>query len=194
MATATATAVREKPATQVITGVVRLSFANIWEPKSINGSEPKYSVCLLVDKTDTATVNKIKAAMGAATAEGVTKFGAKFKGKLKLPLRDGDEERADDENYAGHYFINANSKQAPDIVDAAREPIEDEDKVYSGCYARASINFFPFDTNGNKGVAVGLNGLQKVKDGSRLSGRRANAAEDFDDGFEPEYADDDFMG
>jgi len=190
----TGTAVRERPATQVITGVTRLSYANIWEPKAINGSDPKYSVCLLIEKEDAATLKKIRIAIDAAAQAGVTKFGAKFKGKLKLPLRDGDEERADDENYAGHYFINANSKDAPDIVDVAREPIDDEDKVYSGCFARASISFYPFDTNGNKGIAVGLNGLQKIKDGERLSGRRTSAAEDFDDDFEPEYDDDNFLG
>lgn len=119
------------------------------------------------------------AAVDAAIKEGVAKFGGKVppKGALKLPLRDGDAER-DDEAYKGAYFVNANSTTAPQIVDKAVQPILDRAEVYSGCYARVSINFYAFNTNGNKGIACGLGNIQKVRDGEPLSGR-TSAADDF---------------
>ena len=169
--------------TKVITGVVRLSYANVWEPKSINGGAPKYSVSLIIPKSDTKTITKIQAAIEAAYKEGE----AKLKGNgrsvpalsvLKTPLRDGDTERPDDEAYADAYFINANSASAPGIVDADRQPIIDRSEVYSGVYGRASINFYAFNSNGNKGIACGLNNLQKIKDGEPLGGK-SRAEDDF---------------
>ena len=147
--------------TKVITGVnTRWSYANVWDPKSINGGTPKYSVSLIIPKSDTATVNKIKAAIQAAYEEGESKL--KGNGKtvpalsiLKTPLRDGDLERPDDEAYKNAYFINANSGTAPGIVDADRQPILDRSEVYSGVYGRASINMYAFNSNGNRGIACG---------------------------------------
>ena len=170
--------------TKVITGVnTRWSYANVWDPKSINGGAPKYSVSLIIPKSDTATVNKIKAAIQAAYEEGEGKL--KGSGKtvpalsvLKTPLRDGDLERPDDEAYANSYFVNANSATAPGIVDADRQPILDRSEVYSGVYGRASINFYAFNSNGNKGIACGLNNLQKIKDGEPLGGK-SRAEDDF---------------
>ncbi len=168
-----------KNTTKVVTGIVRLSYANVWEPVSINGSKPKYSVSLIIPKDDTKTVNEINAAIDAAIKEGASKFGGKIPSKaaLKLPLRDGDEER-DDEAYRGCYFINANSPTAPQIVDRSVNPILDRSEVYSGCYARVSINFYAFNSNGNRGIACGLGNIQKVKDGPALGGR-SSAADDF---------------
>ena len=151
--------------TKVITGVnTRWSYANVWEAKSINGGKPKFSVSLIIPKDDTATVNKIKAAIQSAYEEGQSKL--KGNGKtvptlsiIKTPLRDGDLERPDDEAYAGCYFINANSASAPGIVDSDRQPVIDRSEVYSGVYGRASINFYAFNSNGNKGIACGLNNL-----------------------------------
>ena len=97
---------------------------------------------------------------------------------IKTPLRDGDLERPDDEAYANSYFINANSAAAPGIVDADRQPIIDRSEVYSGVYGRASINFYAFNSNGNKGIACGLNNLQKIKDGEPLGGK-SRAEDDF---------------
>ena len=179
--------------TKVITGVnTRWSYANVWDPKSINGGAPKYSVSLIIPKSDTATVAKIKAAIQAAYEEGQSKL--KGNGKtvpalsvLKTPLRDGDAERPDDEAYADSYFINANSGTAPGIVDADRQPILDRSEVYSGVYGRASINFYAFNSNGNKGIACGLNNLQKIKDGEPLGGK-SRAEDDFDT-----EEDDDFL-
>ena len=141
---------------KVITGMnTRLSYFHGWEPVSINGGAEKYSVSVLIPKDDTATVNAINAAVDAAIEDGIAKFGGKKPNKaaIKLPLRDGDAER-DDEAYKGHYFINANSNTAPQIVDRAVKPILDRSEVYSGCYARVSLNFYAFNSNGNKGIAA----------------------------------------
>ena len=171
--------------TKVITGVnTRWSYVNAWEPKSINGGAPKYSVSLIIPKSDTKTIQKIQAAIQAAYEEGQGKLKGNGKSVpalsvLKTPLRDGDAERPDDEAYADSYFVNANSGTAPGIVDADRNPIIDRSEVYSGVYGRASINFYAFNSNGNKGIACGLNNLQKIRDGEPLGGK-SRAEDDFD--------------
>ena len=164
--------------TNVITGLVRLSYANVWEPKSINGGDPRYSCSIIIPKSDVETVSAINAAIECAVKEGVGKFGGKIppKGVLKPPLRDGDTER-DDEAYAGCWFVNANSRTAPQIVDKHVRPILDRSEVYSGVYAFVSLSFYAFNTNGNKGVACGLGNIQKVRDGEPLGGRVSASAE-----------------
>lgn len=164
--------------TKVITGVVRFSYANVWEPKSINGSDEKYSVSLIIPKNDTNTIQEIKDAVEAAKQEGKSKFGGKIPANLKLPLRDGDIERPEDEAYKDSYFVNANSKDRPQIVDKNVKPILDQSEVYSGCYGRVSITFYAFNSNGNKGIACGLGNIQKIKEGEPLSGR-SSASDDF---------------
>ena len=171
--------------TKVITGpATRWSYANVWDPKSINGGAPKYSVSLIIPKSDTKTVEKIQAAIQAAYEEGQSKLKGNGKSVpalsvLKTPLRDGDMERPDDSAYAGCYFINANSATAPGIVDADRNPIMERSEVYSGVYGRASINLYAFNSNGNKGIACGLNNLQKIRDGEPLGGK-SRAEDDFE--------------
>ncbi len=165
-------------ATKIVTGKARLSYVNLFQPRAQNeGQEPKYSVCVLVPKTDTATVNKIKAAIEAAKEAGKPTWGGKVPPGLKVPLRDGDVER-DSPEYRGHWFINATSKQRPQVVDASVQPILNADEVYSGCYGRVSINFYAYNQNGNRGVAAGLGNVQKVADGEPLSGR-SRAEDDF---------------
>jgi hypothetical protein len=164
--------------TKVITGKVRFSYANVWEPKSINGGDEKYSVSLIISKDDTKSINEIMAAIEAAKQDGKAKFGGKIPANLKLPLRDGDIDRPDDETYKNSYFVNANSKDKPQIVDKNVRPIMDQSEVYSGCYGRASITFYAFNQNGNKGIACGLGNLQKLADGEPLSGR-SRAEDDF---------------
>ena len=170
--------------TKVITGPnTRWSYANVWEAKSINGSTPKFSVSLIIPKTDTATIEKINRAIKAAYEEGEAKLKGNGKSvpalsAIKTPLRDGDLERPDDEAYKNSYFINANSTTAPGIVDADRQPILDLSEVYSGVYGRASITLYAFNSNGNKGIACGLNNLQKIRDGEPLGGR-SRAEDDF---------------
>lgn len=171
--------------TKVITGVkTRWSYANIWDPKApLGGGTPKYSVSLIIPKDDAATVNKINAAIQAAYEEGQSKLKGNGKSvpplsALKTPLRDGDIERPDDPAYAGCYFVNANSASKPGVVDADRQPIIERSEVYSGVYGRASINFYAYNVNGSKGIACGLNNLQKIKDGEPLGGK-ASAESDF---------------
>ena len=169
---------------KVITGPdTRWSYANVWEPKSINGGAPKYSVSLIIPKSDTKTVAKVKAAIEAAYHEGESKLKGNGKSvpplaAIKNPLRDGDLERPDDPAYAGAYFVNANNQTAPGIVDADLNPIMTRSEVYSGVYGRASITFYAFNSSGNKGIACGLNNLQKVRDGQPLGGK-ASAESDF---------------
>lgn len=175
--------------TKVITGVnTRLSYFHGWEPVSINGGKERYSVSVLIPKSDAETIKAIEMAVDAAIEEGIAKFGGKKPNKaaIKLPLRDGDIER-DDEAYKGHYFVNANSTTAPQIVDKSVKPILDRDEVYSGCYGRVSLNFYAFNSNGNKGVACGLGNIQKIKDGEPL-GNRSSASDDF-----TSLDDDDFL-
>lgn len=171
--------------TKVVTGVnTRWSYANVWDPKSINGGAPKYSVSLIIPKSDTKTIAKIEAAIQAAYEEGESKLKGSGRSVpalsvLKSPLRDGDAERPDDEAYKNSYFVNANSSTAPGIVDADKNPILERSEVYSGVYGRASVNFYAFNSNGNKGIACGLNNLQKISDGEPLGGK-SRAEDDFD--------------
>jgi hypothetical protein len=157
--------------TKVITGLVRFSYVHVWEPKAMEGSDrKKYSVSILIPKTDTAQIDRIKAAIGAAKENGKAKWGGKVPMGLKIPLRDGDTDRPDNEEYRGMYFLSASTDLKPGIINAAKQPIVDEDDFYSGCYGRASINFYGYNAAGNKGIACGLNNLMKIKDGERLSG------------------------
>ena len=173
--------------TKVITGKVRFSYVNIFRSRAFNdGQDAKYSICLLIPKSDKATIKKVKAAIEEAVQEGVSsKWSGRKPGNLKLPLRDGDDERAEEApEYAGMYFLNANSKTKPGIIDRDRNEILDPEEVYSGCWGRASINFYAFDSHGNRGVGVGLNNIQKLKDGERLGSARASAEDDFADDYE----------
>lgn len=178
--------------TKVITGKVRFSYVNIFRSRSFReGQDAKYSICLLIPKTDKKSVAEIKRAIDAAIDEGIaSKWGGKKPKNLKLPLRDGDDERAEEApEYEDMYFLNANSNTKPGIVDRDLNEILDPDEVYSGCWGRASINFYPFDSNGNRGIGVGLNNIQKLKDGERLGAARAAAEDDFGDGFEDDEED-----
>ena len=134
---------------------------------------------ITADTDGNLTLDAITAAVDAAIKEGVAKFGGKIPNKaaLKLPLRDGDTER-DDEAYKNSFFVNANSTTAPQIVDRSVQPILDRSEVYSGCYARVSVNFYAFNSNGNRGIACGLGNIQKVRDGEPLGGK-SSAADDF---------------
>ncbi|MDR1241060.1 MAG: DUF2815 family protein [Oscillospiraceae bacterium] len=172
---------------RIKTGVVRLSYANVWQAKSHNDGTPKYSVSVIIQKSDSETLERIKKAIEAAYKGDIGKLKGNNKSAplisaIKTPLRDGDAERPDDEAYKGAYFLNANSIKAPGIVDLGLAPITDTSQVYSGVYARVSLSFYAFNVNGNKGIACGLQNIQKVRDGEVLGGK-PNPEEDFDDGF-----------
>ena len=170
--------------TKVITGPnTTFSYLNCWDPKAIQGGTPKFSVSLIIPKSDVKTIEKIKAAIQAAYEEGQSKLKGNGKSVpalsvIKTPLRDGDLERPDDEAYKNSYFINANSGTAPGIVDADRNPIIDRSEMYSGVKGRASINLYAYNVNGNRGIACGLNNLQKISDGTPLGGK-SRAEDDF---------------
>lgn len=157
----------------------RLSYANIWQPQSVNGSEPKYSVSVIISKSDAALISKINAAIEEAKKNSLSKWGGKIPENLIMPLKDGDIERPEDEAYAGCYFLNANSFLPPQIVDNKVQQITDESQVYSGCYGRISVTFYGYNSEGNMGIAAGLGNIQKLRDGERLS-LRTTAEEDFD--------------
>lgn len=178
--------------TKVITGKVRFSYVNIFKSRAFrDGQDAKFSICLLIPKEDKKTIKEIRAAIDEAIQGGVSsKWNGKKPANLKLPLRDGDAERADEApEYEGMFFLNANSNSKPGIVDKDLNEILDPDEVYSGCWGRASINFYPFNSNGNKGVGAGLNNIQKLKDDERLGAARASAESDFGG---DEYEDEDF--
>ena len=171
--------------TKVITGVnTRFSYANVWEPKvPLGGGKPKFSVSLIIPKSDTKTIAAINDAIQAAYEEGETKLKGTGKvvpplDSLRVALRDGDKDRPGDPAYANSYFINANSDTAPGIVDANCNPILDRSECYSGVYGRASINFYAYNSNGSKGIAAGLNNLQVLRKGESLGGK-SSAEDDF---------------
>ena len=165
----------EKRSTIVTTGKVRLSYEHLIAPAAINGGDdPKYSASFIISKKDTETIQTIEKAVQDAIKQGITsKWGGKKPSKLKLPLRDGDDERPDDEAYKDAYFINANCtmQYPPFIIDAYKRPITNETEIYSGCYGLGVVSFYPFDVNGNRGVACGLLGFVKTNDGEHLASR-----------------------
>lgn len=173
----------KKDPTRVLTGKVRFSYTHVFEMTSMNedGSNAKYSTAIIIPKTDTAAIAKIEAAIKAAEAIALKELGGKLPKNFKYPLRDGDEEREDDPTYANSYFLNASTTRKPEIVDADLEKIMSKDEFYSGCYGRATLNFYFFNVSGNKGIAAGLGNLQKLEDGERLGGSYSSAEDDFAD-------------
>jgi len=176
---------RELKPHEVITGEVRLSYVHIWEAHAVkDGETPKYSAQLIIPKTDTVTIAAVNEAIQAAYNDGKDKLKGKSTAApaletLKTPLRDGDLEKPDDEDYAGAYFMNANSSDPVGVVDRANVKITDRSQIYSGVYAKAFVGFFAYNTNGGKGIACGLNHVQKLRDGTPLGGK-GNAEDVFD--------------
>lgn len=178
----------KNPTKVIIPG--RFSYAHVFEPHAVEeGGTKKYSVSIIIPKKDKKTIKKINDAVALAWEQGKGKMGGKVPKDWKHPLRDGDEERDEDEAYENSFFINANSNRKPGIVDADVEEIMSQDDFYSGCSGRASVNFYAFNVGGNKGVAAGLQNLQKLEDGERLAGG-SSAADDFGD----DDDDDDLLG
>ena len=166
--------------TKVIFGPCRLSYTHLFAKHNPNGdaSDGKYQTNVLIPKSEKETVKAINAAIEAAKQQGiVSKWGGKTPKKLALPLNDGDEK--DDALYEDNFFVNAKCSTRPGIVDRNRTPIVDEEEIYSGVWAIVSVTFFPYSTNGNNGVACGLNNVMKYKDDEKLGGR-VSAQTDFD--------------
>jgi hypothetical protein len=165
---------------KVITGKVRFSYVNVFQPKVNDSGASKYSMMVLVPKTDSITINKIKKAVEEVKTDpkAKTKWGGKIPANLKLPLRDGDDEFPEKEEYKGMYFFNCSSDFKPNVVDVDCEPIMDSTEIYSGCWGRVSVVFYAYSNTGNKGIAAGLNNIQKLEDGESLTGR-SSAKDDF---------------
>jgi hypothetical protein len=162
---------------KVVTGKVRFSYANVFQPKAaVEGGTPKYSVSIIIPKSDKETVAKLQKAFDDCKTSNSAYFGGAVPKGLKGGLRDGDEEK-DDPAYANSYFINANSAKRPEVIDADRNLIMDPNEFYSGCYGRVSITFYPYNAQGSKGIACGLNNLMKLEDGEKLGGVSSAAAD-----------------
>jgi len=169
--------------TKVVTGKVRLAYVHVWEKwTSDPKQDPKYSVCLMIPKSDTATIDKIKAAFKAAaeSEKGRAKLGSSSK-EPKTTLKDGDVDVDLEKNpeFAGHYIMTVSSNDRPGVVDKDVNPILDQSEVYSGCYARVSMNAYAYNSGNNKGLTFGLSHIQKLADGDALTGR-TRAQDDFD--------------
>lgn len=180
--------------TGLTTGKVRFSYLQVLEPKAVMGGDPKYSASLIIPKSDKKTIKAIEKCIENAKIIGkISKFGGKIPKNLKISFHDGDEDREDDEAYEDSMYVSANSKTQPGIVDKDLNAILDPDEIYSGCYGRANINFYAFDFNGNKGIACGLQHIQKLKDGEKLGGNRIKVEDAFNDDFEDDDDDDDLL-
>lgn len=188
--------------TKVVTGKVRLSYCHLFQPHANeDGQEPKYSCTILIPKSDKETLAKIKKAIDNAKSAGANTLkgkDGKVPSNIKTSIHDGDEEKPNGGEYGpeckGHYVINASSRQKPNIVDKNLNAVIDSTEVYSGCYGRVSINFYAYNTSGNKGIACGLNNVQKLADGDFLGGR-SRAEDDFkDDFFSDDTESDDLLG
>lgn len=167
----------------LVTGKVRFSYVSVFETRSVNGGEEKYSVTLLIPKTDGDTYQKISAEINKCLQENLSDT---FKGVMpanpRLPIYDGDGLRESGEPFGseckGCWVITAKSNTPPEVVDANCQSIISKNEFYSGCYGRASIRFYAYNQNGNKGIGCGLGNVQKLEDGKPLDGR-TTAAEDF---------------
>ena len=173
----------------------RLSYEHVFEPSSVNGGTPRYSACVLFPKTDTEAEKRARAAVEEAYRAGESTLKGNGKtlppmAAIKLPIRDGDLERPDDPAYRGCWFVNAGSVRPPVVVDAEKKNITDASEIYSGCYVRVSMHFYAFNTNGNRGIACGLDGVQKIRDGEPL-GSRCNVNVDFAD--DDDESDEDYL-
>ena len=179
--------------TQITTGKVRFSYCYLFSPKTMDDGSEKYCVTLLIPKSDKATLSKIRAAIEAAKTSYIQRnSGKKLPSNLKNTLHDGDGERPNGGEFGeechGHYVMTVSAKNPPVIVNSDKTPITDPRELYSGCYGRAVLNFYVYDTQGNKGVSAGLNGVMKLYDGEPLGGGVVTDS-DWDDGWEDDEDD-----
>lgn len=167
----------------LVTGKVRFSYANVFEPRKNPNGDEKYSLTILIPKSDVNTYQNIMNEMNKVLQENVASvFNGVMPANPKMPIYDGDGVRPSGEAFGaeckGHWVMTANSNTAPEVVDANCQPIISKNEFYSGCYGRASLRFYAYNQNGNKGIGCGLGNVQKLEDGQPLDGR-TTAAEDF---------------
>jgi hypothetical protein len=161
----------QEQSTTITIGPVRFSYLHVWEPQAIEEGQPKkFSCSAIIPKSDKALIKKIQGAIELAKLNGKdSKFAGKIPPNLKTPLRDGDEDRSEDENYANSMFVSCHSTTRPGIVNANRQQILDQDEIYSGAYGYLNITLYPYNAAGSKGIAAGLNHVMKTKDGEPFS-------------------------
>lgn len=166
--------------TKVTTGKVRLSWPHLFEAYSFEGEDPKYSVMLLIPKSDTKTLENLRKAEEAAKQRGKeTVWSGKIPANVTSIVKDGDEVADDYPERADHWYMAVRSKNRPGVVDRNLQQVTEPSEIYSGVYARVSLSAFPYKFGGNTGVSFGLNNVQKVADGESLGGA-TRAEEDFD--------------
>ena len=172
----------------VTTGEVRMSYAHLFKPyAAMQGQEEKFSVTVLVPKTDTATMGRINAAIEAAKQRGVTeKWNGQCPPVVPTPVYDGDGVRPSDgmpfgPECKGHWVFTASAKAdyPPEIVDSMGNPIINQSEIYSGIYALVNVEFFPYMFGGKKGIGCGLGPVKKIRDGEPLGGSAPTAAQVF---------------
>ena len=172
----------------VTTGEVRFSFCHLFKPYAYQpGQEEKYQVTVLVPKTDTATMQRIKDAIEAAKQRGITdKWNGQCPPILNTPVYDGDGVRPSDgmpfgDECKGHWVFTASAKAdyPPEVVDKMGNPIINQSEVYSGMYGRVNVTFFPYMFGGKKGIGCGLGPVQKLRDGETLGGSMPSASQVF---------------
>ena len=161
--------------TQMTTGEVRLSYAHLYDPYSNNGGDPKYSVTVLMPKTDVQAKARLDAAFEAAKQKGIAeKWNGVLPPVVASAIHDGDGVRPNGEPFGaeckGHWVFTASSKNPVSLVDASMNPIVQKGELYSGCYARVCVSLFPYNSNGKRGIGIGLEAVQKLRDGDPLGG------------------------
>ena len=176
--------------TNVTTGEVRMSYVHLFKPyASQPGQEEKYSVTILIPKTDTDTVNRINAAIEAAKQRGISeKWNGQCPPMIPMPMYDGDGIRPSDgmpfgAECKGHWVLTAGAgvDNPPEIVDAQGNPVINQSEIYSGIYGRVNLTFYPYNSAGRRGIGCGkgLNCVQKLRDGEPLSSGHVSAAQAF---------------
>jgi hypothetical protein len=178
--------------TRVVTGEVRFSFVNLLQPKvGPSGGEPKFSVTILLPKSDVATYQRIMAAIEAAKQLGKSKaWNGVIPPMVAIPIHDGDGVKPSDgmpfgEECKGHWVFSASTKQdqPPKLVDLNHNPIINPTEVYSGMYGRIAVNFGPYSNSGKKGIGCYIStNVQKTRDGEPLGSTAPAANDDFGGG------------
>jgi hypothetical protein len=166
--------------TKVVTGKVRFSYVNIFYPRaSIFSKDSRYSLSLIIDKEDKETLGRIYCAMEAAKEEGNNLWGGSIPENLILPLKNGSLHKEPRKEYENKFYINTSSKLKPGVVDNKLTPITDASVVYSGCYGRVSLNFYPYEQGDIKGIGCALLNVQMLEQGETL-GAHSKPEEDFE--------------
>ena len=162
----------------------RFSYCHVFQPrKNEQSGKMKYDCCLIVSKDDTQAVQLINEAIEGAKALYKEKFGAP-KGRLKTVVHDGDEDRPDDDTFAGKLYINASSNRKPGVkmIEAGMlVDCLDEEEFYSGVKGAAGLRFYPYNNAGNTGISCNLDNLLKLEDGDRIGGGSMSADQAFAD-------------